>query len=95
MSGMNQQRPPHQAGNNPPSGGNPNQSQGTNAGQPAVTVQITVSSPLDQPFPDYLVFSILNIISLFPLLGFGALYFSVEVSMADRSYVEQAHPIYN
>ncbi|KAL6462257.1 hypothetical protein MHYP_G00286790 [Metynnis hypsauchen] len=82
---MNQQRPSHQAGNNPPSGGNPNQSEGTNAGQPAVTVQISFSGPLPEPFPDYLIFSILNIIALFPLLGLGAIFFSVETRSDNKT----------
>ncbi|KAL7840255.1 hypothetical protein AOLI_G00255780 [Acnodon oligacanthus] len=82
---MNQQHPSHQAGNNPPSGGNPNQSERANAGQTAVSVQITVSGPLAEPFPDYLIFSILNIIALFPVLGLTAIFFSVETRSDNKT----------
>ncbi|KAL7840254.1 hypothetical protein AOLI_G00255770 [Acnodon oligacanthus] len=82
-SGVNQQRPRHQAGNNPPSGGNPNQSQGARyqgprAGQPAVTVQTAGSVPLAQPLPDYLIISFISIVLGSVPLGIAALCFSLK-----------------
>ncbi|KAL6462256.1 hypothetical protein MHYP_G00286780 [Metynnis hypsauchen] len=86
---MNQQGPPHRAGNNPPSGGNPNHSQGArhqspHAGQPAITVRTTGSVPPAQPLPDYLILSIVSIVFGSPL-GIAALYFSLKTRDSNRS----------